>query len=111
MRDKHAIMAQARKRPIVEEQQEKRERHEHRFRQQAEHERRDERKIPQCSGSSHIPQIPSHSQYPKKGRQDIFTFGDPRHRLDMQRVNGEQGCHTCAAPKRSGHPVQEEEEQ
>jgi len=47
----------------------------------------------------------------KKVLKHILAFRRPRHRLDVQRMPGEQGRHESAAPQGTRQPVQPQEEQ
>ena len=42
-------------------------------------------------------------QHEKYGTQDVLSLRYPRHRFNVQRVNGKERSHEGALPKRIGH--------
>lgn len=50
-------------------------------------------------------------EQPEQAAQDLFPFGDPNNRLDMERMDREEQRHECASPPRSGQPPQNQEQE
>ena len=46
-------------------------------------------------------------EQPEETAQNLFPFRDPNDRFDVERMDGKQERHECAAPARSGHPLQD----
>ena len=102
---------ETRQRPVVEQQQGKRQRHQHRFGHQPEQKKKKHRDIATKRRTFGIAGIPPQGQHPEKGAEHILSFGHPGHRFHVQGVQGEQSRHHGTAPETTGHPCQGRQQQ
>src|SRR5439155_21336945 len=61
-------------------------------------------------GTRRIFDIRPQAQEPEESAQDIFAFGDPRHRFNVEGVQGEERSYESAAPKGARHLLEEEKQ-
>jgi hypothetical protein len=87
------------KRPEVEEQQDKRQRHEHRLRHQAEREESKRSRVPTYDSAPDVRRISHEGEQHEERAEDVLAFGDPGDRFDVQRMNTESAA--ASAPCRS----------
>ena len=59
----------------------------------------------------HVSRVREKREEEEEAAQHVLALGNPGHRLDAQRVEGEEGGDDGAGPQRAGHPSQEQEQQ
>jgi hypothetical protein len=106
-----AVRPQPRERPIIEQEQRERQRHDHRLGQQTCGEARGHRGEPPAARLLRIARVREHREHPEQPGERVLALERPRHRLDVQRMHGEHGRDERAAPVRARHPREREEQQ
>ena len=95
--------ADAPQRPVVQQQQQERPRHEHRFGQQAQPQGDEHQRVACEPAPPGVPRVRAEGQQREQAAEHVLAFGDPRHGLDVQRVQGKQGGDERAAPEAARH--------
>ena len=96
--------------PIIEQQQNKRQRHDHRLRQKAPKQNNDsdraQYQVLNFAPLTLISGISEHREQPEKSAQHVLALGHPRHRFHMHRMPREKGRDKRASPHRTRHHLQ-----
>ncbi len=98
-------------RPPVEQQQDERQRDEHRLRHQAEGEGEERGEIAARRRAPGMLDPGEQREHPEERAEEVLALGDPRHRLDVQRVEAEEGRHGRASRQRARPPPQQMEKE
>ena len=96
---------------MVEQQQREREAHQDGLREQAEHEAGDHRRMAKRAGALRVTRVCEQARHPEPDGEHALALGDPRHGLDVQRVDREDRGDEGARAVATGHPPQRREEQ
>ncbi len=99
-------------RPVVQQQEHKRESDDHGLRHQAQNEQTGKRQVPLPVWFTRIPTVGPEGREEEEGAEDVFAFSDPGYRLNIDGMKGEQRGHEQAGPKTTGgvHQQQEKED-
>ena len=90
-------------RPVIQQQEREGQGDDHGLRHQPAGEGRQEPGVRCRAGALDVAQPRSDRQEPEQAAQHLAAFGDPRHRLHMQRMDGEEQRDEGAGPQRTGH--------
>ena len=102
---------EALERPVVQEQQHEGQGHEHGLAQETQGEESCHQQVTGNRGRpSDVAQVRSEREREEQAAQHVFPFGNPGHRLHVQRMNGEQGRHESTRPERASSLQQHQEE-
>ena len=106
------IKVKAFKGPVIEEQQHKRERHQHGFSHEAQCKKEKHWQKRPCPLAFSIASIGPKGKHPEEGAQNILAFRYPCHRLNMEGMEREQSGNKAAFPHLAGHaPKHDKKEQ
>jgi len=99
-------------RPVIEQQENKGEGHDHWLGHETEDERTHCGHISHGTLARYVIVIGQKGAHPEKGAQNVFPFADPDHRFDSQWMKGKQKGDKSASPHRPGHepehPIKEQ---
>ena len=96
--------------PAVQQKEHTRQGDEHGLGHQPERERHRHHRHAPARGTDGVPGIGRQCGHPEERGQDVFALRDPRHRFDVQRVQGKHGRHKGTAPDRRRHARQQQEQ-
>lgn len=99
--------AHSRQRPIIEQEQDERERDHHRLGGESGEEESCHRQIPLPVRLSRVPSVGPEGEEEEHCAQDILALRHPCNRLDIDRMNREQHCHEEAGAEATGGPHQQ----
>ena len=106
-----AAAADAGQRPEIQQQQQRRQRDDHRLGHQAQGKKHRHQQIArQRPAVAHIAEIGPQREHEKQSAQHVFPLGHPGHRLDVLRMDGEDRGDEGAGPKLAGHSPQNEKQ-
>ena len=97
--------------PVVEQQEDERQRHEHRLGHESEPEPHADEGQAAGARPPGVGDIAPEREETEEGAKHVLPLRDPGDGLDTQRVEGEQRGHQGAAPERARHGAEDEEEQ
>ena len=98
-------------RPVIQQQQDERQRHQHGLRHQPQGQRNEDHHISRKGPFFCVSSVCAERQYPERATEQIFPLGDPRDRFNAQWVNGENRRHESARAGPARHANENEEEQ
>jgi hypothetical protein len=103
--------SQASQRPVINQQKNDRQCHQHRLRHQTQSEGTKGQQISATAWTLCIPGIEEKGEHPEKGAQNVLAFSHPCDRLHVEGMERKKGGNKNALPVCPGHPEKEQEEQ
>ena len=97
-------------RPIVQQQQDKGQRHQHRLGAESDGKRSDDHQIPTYARLLGVPDVREDRHEREQSAQYVLAFRDPGDRFDVRGVYGEQKGDQCAGPNDRRHAKQHVEQ-